>query len=81
MLEETAEFDKGLRNALENNYKHLVMKPSLLTPERVKQVHDAGLTLVTFGGKSRLGCKQLIELNPDVVHVNNVQAMRDLLDS
>ncbi len=78
--EETGDFDKGLKAVLDLGITSMTIKPRLITAEKVAQAHQQNIEIVTFGGKSRGGTEDLIELNPDVIHTNNIRALVDLLD-
>ena len=78
--EETGNFENGLDAVLKLGITSLTIKPKLLTTEKVALAHKKNIEIITFGGKSRGGTADLIELNPDVIHTNNIRAMVDLLD-
>ena len=65
---------------LENSVQSVTIKPALLTPEISKELHQKGIEVITFGARSKSGNKKLLELNPDVIQTNNVNALRELLD-
>lgn len=77
--EETADFEKGLNLVVELGISSMTIKPKLLTKEKVAEAHKNNIEIVTFGAKSRSGNANLIRLNPDVIHSNNVRALIDLL--
>ncbi len=77
--EETDDFDKGLETVLDLGITSMTIKPKLLTSEKVAIAHKNNIQIVTFGAKSRSGTASLIELNPDVIHSNNIRALIDLL--
>lgn len=78
--EETASFEKGLELSLQRDLKYLTIKPKLISKGQVALAHENGVRVVTFGGKSKYGAADLIELSPNVVHANNIDAMRELLE-
>lgn len=78
--EVTGDFETDLRWAIENNVKSFTVKPKLLTQARSNAAHVAGISVVTFGAKSKSGNRKLLELNPDAVQTDNLDALRDLLE-
>lgn len=77
--EETGDFDKGLKAVLDLGITSMTIKPKLITAKDVARAHKQNIEIVTFGGKSRSGTAGLVELNPDVIHTNNIRALVDLL--
>lgn len=63
-----------------NGFKSLCISGNNATQEITKKIHDNGLEVILYGGKSKLGLRKMLELNPDVVQVNNVKAMHQLLN-
>ncbi|MEM9024727.1 MAG: glycerophosphodiester phosphodiesterase [Bacteroidota bacterium] len=80
MLELLQTPEERLDLAIERKYSGVVVKGKLLTADLAQRAHAAGLEVVAFGGKSRSGIADILRQNPDAVQVNNVEAMRDLLD-
>ena len=78
-FEIAGEFDNGLQFAADNHLSSVTVKPKLLNPEQTKRIHNEGIELITFGAKSKSGNKKLLELNPDVIQTNNVNALKELL--
>lgn len=78
-FEETSDFNAGLATVNELGLTSLTIKRKLLTTELVAKAHAQNIEVVTFGGKSRSGTAQIIGLNPEAVHTNNIEAMVDLL--
>jgi len=60
--------------------KYLCISYRNATSEMTQQIHDADIEVILFGGKSKIGLRKMLELNPDVVQVNNVKAMKKLLN-
>lgn len=77
--EVTGDFEVDLEWAIEEGVKSLTVKPKILTKARSKAAHQAGISIVTFGAKSKSGNQKLLELNPDAVQTENLSALRDLL--
>ena len=80
-VEEVGTFERGLKWCLEHDIKYLTIKPKLLLSKKNSaQAHQHGIKVITFGAKSRSGNKKLLELNPDMIQTNNIEALRDLLN-
>ncbi len=79
-FEETLDFEKGLQKLDKLGINSLTIKPALLDKEKVIRAHTLGIEIITFGAKSRQGTANLINLHPDVIHSNNIEAMVDFLD-
>ncbi|MBT8194947.1 MAG: hypothetical protein HKO56_00515 [Bacteroidia bacterium] len=60
--------------------KSLAIKRKNATNEITGKIHKEGLEVILYGGKSKLGLRKMLELNPDVVQVNNVKAMKNMLN-
>lgn len=78
--EVTGDFEADLKWAIANGIQSLTVKPKILTKDRSKAAHEAGISVVTFGAKSKSGNRKLLELNPDAVQTDNLSALKDLLD-
>lgn len=77
--EVTGDFEEDLKWAIDNKVKSFTVKPKILTKERSKAAHEAGISVVTFGAKSKSGNRKLLKLDPDVVQTDNISALRELL--
>lgn len=51
-----------------------------VTAQLVKSARQAGLKVVIFGGKSKGTIRKLVALQPDAIQVNNVKALRTIID-
>jgi len=78
-FEIVGELENGVVWAKRNGIEVLTIKPKLIDAAKVKDLHEAGFEIITFGAKSRSGNRQLLELNPDAIQTNNVKALKDLL--
>jgi glycerophosphoryl diester phosphodiesterase len=78
--EVTARPEQSLEWAVENEVKYLTVKTKFLTKAYSQQIHEKGIKVITFGAKSRSGNKKLLELNPDVVQTDNMEALVELLN-
>ena len=65
--------------AEEQEINTITIKPKLLTKELSAQLHAKNIQVITFGAKSKSGNKKLLELNPDVIQTNNIEALRELM--
>lgn len=77
--EVTGDFEEDLEWAIAEGVKSFTVKPKILTKARSKAAHKAGISIVTFGAKSKSGNQKLLEFNPDAVQTDNLSALRDLL--
>lgn len=74
-------FEKGLAWALEHEINCITIKPKLLlNKENTAIAHQHGIEVITFGAKSKSGNKKLLELNPDMIQTNNIEALQELLE-
>lgn len=78
-FEITLQFEEDLEWAKANEMEILIVKRKLLTPERSKEIHDAGMEVITFSAKSKSGNKKILQLNPDMVQTDNLDALDELL--
>ena len=78
-LEETANFEEGLEWVKKMQLPYLTIKPGILSAEQSSSAHKAGIKIITFGAKSKSGNKRLLEVNPDVIQSNNLEALNSLL--
>ena len=78
-LEEVVNFDSGLEWVKSNHLNYLTIKRDLLSKDKSKKAHEAGVQIVTFGAKSKNGNKKLLQLNPDFIQSNNLGALNELL--
>ena len=78
--EVTGDFEEDLNWAIDNKVKSFTVKPKILTKERSKAAHEAGISVVTFGAKSKSGNRKLLKLNPDVIQTDNLGALKSLLE-
>lgn len=78
--EETWSFEDGMDRITENGLNSMCIKPRILTPEKTAIAHAAGIEVMVFGAGDKYGAKELIELNPDVIHADNLEAVQTLLN-
>lgn len=78
--EETEDFNRGLEKTIQHGIEILTIKPTLITRRKVKKAQSKNIKVLTFGAKSRSGNIKLIELNPDIIHTNNIEMLLNLLD-
>ena len=79
MLDENADFEKGMQWCIENGLSGMVIGRNVASKERIRQAHEHGLEVIIFGGRSRGTIKEFIAMQPDAIQVNNVEALRSLL--
>lgn len=79
-FEITGDVQEGIDWMELNDIKYLTIKRKLLTKEWSAYCHERGIEVITFGAKSKSGNKKLIELNPDYIQTNNLEALNSLLD-
>ena len=72
--------EEDIEIAKSYGFKALCISVNNASKETSQKIHDSGLEVVLYGGKSKLGLRKMLELNPDVVQVNNVKAMHQLLN-
>ncbi|WBO85008.1 glycerophosphodiester phosphodiesterase [Hymenobacter yonginensis] len=78
-LEVTEDFATGLQSAKAEQVQAIVLSKDLVSLENTQQAHDAGLQVVTFGGRSASTVKRLLSTLPDAIETDNVPAMRDMV--
>jgi len=78
-LEITDDFEQQLQVAKAENVQAIIVRKDLITPERTAQAHQAGLQVVTFGGRASGTVQRLIDCRPDAIEVDNVLTMLSLL--
>lgn len=78
--EETADFQNGIKGTLSRGLEYLTIKPKLISKAKVNVAHKFGVKIITFGGKSKQGAVDLIRLDPDVIHANNLKGLKELLE-
>lgn len=76
----TGRIEESINWVIETEIPSVTVKPKLLTKELVKELHEQGLEVITFGSKSYSGNVRLVELNPDIIQTNNVQALGKILN-
>lgn len=79
-LEETLNFDEGLKKVIDLNFKGITIKPQLLTKENAAKAHLKNKYVITFGGSSSSSILKLINANPDFIQVNDVDVAVNLLN-
>jgi glycerophosphoryl diester phosphodiesterase len=72
--------EEAIEWAVANGISYLTVKPDLLTREISALAHQSGIRIITFGGNSRSGNRELLEKNPDFIQTNNLGALNSLLD-
>ncbi|MEX2380181.1 MAG: glycerophosphodiester phosphodiesterase, partial [Vicingaceae bacterium] len=77
--EVTGDFEEDLEWAIAKEVKSFTVKPKILTQARSKAAHQAGISIVTFGAKSKSGNRKLLEFDPDAVQTDNLSALKNLL--
>ncbi|MFD2514674.1 glycerophosphodiester phosphodiesterase [Pontibacter locisalis] len=81
LIPDTAgDFENTLDTALAHNFDGICANGKSVTPEQVQRAKEKGLQVVLFGGKSSSSIARMIALEPDAIQVNNVKAMRKLLE-
>ena len=79
-FEIVGDIEDGLKYAIESNCQSITVKPKLLSKELSARAHASGLKVITFGAKSKSGNKKLLQLNPDVIQTNNIDALNELME-
>jgi len=80
MLDSSAPLEAALATAQEHKLWGICTNGKHITAAQVQQARKQGLRVVLFGGKSCGSISRMIALAPDAIQVNNVAAMRGLLD-
>lgn len=78
-FEISGDLEEGIQWCIDNEISSITLKPKLLNKELSKRLHDEGIELITFGGRSKQGSKKLLELNPDIIQTDNIEAVKDLI--
>ncbi|WP_299819887.1 glycerophosphodiester phosphodiesterase family protein [uncultured Pontibacter sp.] len=80
MLDTGGNFDAALKTVVERKFQGICAEGKSASFEQIKQAKEQGVFVSLFGGKSRSRITKMIKLEPDAIQVNNVEAMRDLLE-
>lgn len=81
LLVDTAENCKAdIQWASKQQLNGIVVSSGRINAELMKAAREAGLQVVIFGGKSKATIRKLVALQPDAIQVNNVRALRSMLD-
>ena len=80
MLDEGNNFEAGMEWCLQNGIKGLITGHKRINKENIEAAHKNNLQVVVFGGRSSGTIKEIVEMKPDAIQVNNVAELRSLLD-
>lgn len=80
MLDEGNSFEAGMEWCVQNGVKGLITGHKHINKEKIEAAHKSNLQVVVFGGRSSGTIKEIVEMKPDAIQVNNVSALRSLLD-
>jgi len=80
VLEEVADFDRGLEYVKYFGLNYLMVKPEILTAANSKKAQKKGVQIITFGGKNIWGNVELLKLNPDVLQTNDLGSLNNILE-
>ncbi|PRY10384.1 glycerophosphoryl diester phosphodiesterase [Pontibacter ummariensis] len=80
MLDTGGDFEQALQTVAAYEIGGICANGGSVTAEQVARAKELGLEVALFGGKSRSSIARMINLRPDAIQVNNVEAMRDMLD-
>lgn len=78
LYEITGYLEQELKKA--TNYDGLVFSEAMFNKELASWAHERKMPVITFGGHTSSGLARLIEKNPDVMQVDNVRALKNLLE-
>lgn len=80
MLDAGGDFEQAQAQALKYNLNGICANGRDASAALVAQAKQQGLQVALFGGKSRSRIARMINMGPDAIQVNNVAAMRAMLD-
>lgn len=80
MLDMGKDIEADIQWAGEQSICGIVISHRQVTEELVTKARKAGLQVVIFGGKSKGTIRKLLALQPDAIQVNNVKALRSVID-
>ncbi|GAB3822506.1 glycerophosphodiester phosphodiesterase [Pontibacter rugosus] len=80
MIDTGDNFEQSLQQAQTYNLQGVCANGRNVSAAQVQQAKEQGLQVALFGGKSRSRIAKMINMKPDAIQVNNVEAMRDMLD-
>lgn len=80
MIDTAGNFEQAFGMAREYKLNGICANGRDATTEQVAQAKEQGLIVALFGGKSRSRIARMINMKPDAIQVNNVEAMRNMLD-
>ncbi|AKD05492.1 glycerophosphodiester phosphodiesterase [Pontibacter korlensis] len=80
MIDTGGNFEQALQEARIHELQGICANGRDVTAEHVERAKEQGLQVALFGGKSRSRIARMINMKPHAIQVNNVEAMRDMLD-
>ncbi|WP_276498889.1 glycerophosphodiester phosphodiesterase [Pontibacter litorisediminis] len=80
MIDTAGDFEQALLEAQQNKLQGICANGRDVTAAQVQRAKEQGLQVALFGGKSRSRIARMINMRPDAIQVDNVRAMREMLD-
>ena len=81
LFEEHEDFNRGVKIVEDNHFDGLVIKRAVIpSSQQVKLIKEKGIEVVFFGGKAKSTIREMLEPRPNVLQVNNVKALKEILD-
>jgi len=80
--EEHTDFHSGINVVTTHGYSGLVIKKQIIPAINAREeARNKGIKIIYFGGKSPVTIRKMLQTYPDAIQVNNVAAMRDIVDN
>ncbi|MFD3003229.1 glycerophosphodiester phosphodiesterase [Pontibacter toksunensis] len=73
-------YEQAMQTVLAHGFQGICANGRDVSPEQVREAKQKGLLVVLFGGKSNSRISKMIAMEPDAIQVNDVAAMRRMLD-
>lgn len=80
MIDTGGSYEQAMQTILERGFQGICANGRDVSAEQVQKAKEQGLQVVLFGGKSNSRIAKMIAAEPDAIQVNDVAAMRRMLD-
>ena len=80
MIDTGGNFEQAMQTILDRGFQGICANGRDVSAEQVREAKQQGLQVVLFGGKSNSRIAKMIAMEPDAIQVNDVAAMRRMLD-
>ena len=80
IIDTAGNYEQAMEVILDRGFQGICANGSNISAEQVQLAKQKGLQVVLFGGKSNSRISKMIAMEPDAIQVNDVAAMRRMLD-